>query len=145
MTGASIINEMRVRLGDVDGILDAADIDYSDSYLFEYIKASNNVLTSSEIITSTYVASGTTFSPEPSTLDGLLLASHATYTLLKSDTAKKVKDGSLGIVFKSGQDQISTVEASRGIQNIAQEYYKEYRYLVMAKFVGDSNGIQRLQ
>lgn len=145
MTGDGIIRDMRVRLGDVDGILSSADIDYSDSYLFEYIESSNDILTSTGIITETYVVSGATISPSPSTIDGLLLSAHSTFILLSSDINKKVKDGEMGIRFKSGQDEISTTEAAKQLKNAADESYKEFRRLVMAKFAGDSTTMERLQ
>lgn len=145
MTSDTIIKEVRVRLGDVDGIIDSAALDYTDAYLFHYVDASNNFLNSTRVITATYVVSGTTISPEPSVLDGLLLASYSAYSLLSSDLSKKVRNGELGIRFKSGQDEISTVEAAKKIEETANEAYKNYRLLVMARFSDSSLSMSRLQ
>ena len=145
MNGVTILREIRRRVGDVDGIIDSAYKDVSDEFWYEYIDGAVNFLDANEITTATYVVSGTSILPEPTSIDGLLVASWAVSTFLSADLAKKVRNGDLGVKFKTGQDEISTVEAARRIEGVASEAEKEFRSLVNMRVSDKSDASIRVQ
>jgi len=145
MDGMTVLKEIRRRVGGVEGILDSINIDYSDEFWFEYVDGAVNFLSATDIITATYLVSGTVISPEPSTIDGLLLANWTVWTYLASDLSKKVRSGELGIRFKTGQDEISTVEAARKIETIADQAEKSFRHLVGMKLADKDGKAVRVQ
>jgi len=145
MDGMTVLKEIRRRVGGVEGILDSINIDYSDEFWFEYVDGAVNFLSATDIITATYLVSGTAISPEPSTIDGLLLANWTVWTYLTSDISKKIRSGELGIRFKSGQDEISTIEAARKIETVADHAEKAFRHLVGMKLADKDGKAVRVQ
>jgi len=139
MDGITVLKEIRRRLGGVDGIIDSDDIEHSDEFWFEYIDGAVNYLSATDIITATYLVSGTSISPEPTTMDGLLLASWSVWSYLSGDLNKKIRNGELGIRFRSGLDELSTVEAARKIETAAEKAERNFRNLVNMK-VADRTG-----
>lgn len=142
MDSQGIIKAVRVRL---DEVLDLVDTELEDEFILEYMEDSLNVLMATEIVTESYDMVDAIITPEPSLIDGLLVATHTVRTLLVSDIAKKVRDGSLGIRFRTGQDEISTVEASKQLSAVAEDISREFRRLVIAKLSKDPNNAHRLQ
>jgi hypothetical protein len=145
MNSAAILREIRRRVGDVDGILDSANQDSSDEAWFEYIDGAVNFMSATDITATTYVVSGTSILPEPTTIDGLLFASWSVWTFLAGDLATKVRNGDLGIRFKTGQDEISTVEAARRIESVATQAEKEWRSLVNMRVSDKTDAATRVQ
>lgn len=146
MNGVGILKEIRRRVGDVDGILDVANVDQSDEFWFEYIDGAVNHLTATDVIsTTTYVVSGTTITPEPSTIDGVLFALWSVHTYLDGTLAGQIDNGDLGIRFKSGQDEISTVEASRRIGETTAKTAKNLREMINQKVADKANTSLRVQ
>lgn len=139
MNGVTILKEIRRRVGDVDGIIDSANQDSSDEVWFEYVDSAVNFLDANDITTTTYVVSGTSILPEPSTIDGLLVASWSAFRFLSGDLAKKIRNGELGIRFKTGQDEINTSQAAEKIESAASQAEKEFRQLVNMR-VSDKTG-----
>jgi hypothetical protein len=145
MDSVTILKEIRRRVGDVDGIIDSANQDASDEVWFEYVDSAVNFLDANSITTTTYVVSGTSISPEPTTLDGLMLASWSVYTYLLGDLARRVRNGELGIKFKTGQDEISTVEAAKKIESAAAQAEREFRHLVNMRVADKTGKAARVQ
>ena len=146
MTIEGILKEIRRRLGDVDGLLDEVNLDYSDDYIFEYIASAIDYITVTMPADQfTYSFSGSTVSPEPETIDGLLIAALAAKMIIRNDVLHKVKNGEFGIRFKSGLDEISTIEAGKLIRGSVTGIEEDYRSLVMAKLSGNTAGATRLQ
>lgn len=133
MTTAEALAEMRILLGNAAGILDANDVELSDAHLLLYLKSALRRFSSMEIFDFVYDLSGSEITPELDTLEGLLAASFGAYMLLASDISAKVRSGDLGIRWRSGQDEISTIEASRQVDRAAKDLYKEYRRLLQMK------------
>lgn len=146
MTIEGILKEIRRRLGDVDGLLDELTLDYSDDHIFEYIASAIDFLTVTMPTDQfVYSFSGSSISPEAETVDGLLIASLAAKMIIKNDVLAKIKNGELGIRFKSGLDEISTIEAGKLIRESVSSIDDDYRMLVMAKLSGRDAGAVRLQ
>ena len=145
MTGIGILNEIRRRLHGVDEILDSTGQIHSDEFWFEYIDSAVNYLTATDIVTVQYLVAGTSISPEPSTIDGLLIATWSVWQYLSGDLNKKLKDGSLGIRFKSGLDEFSTVEAARKIETVITQSEKAFRHLVVMKLADKESKAVRVQ
>lgn len=145
MNSEGILREVRRRISDVDGVLDELTLDYSDDYIFEYISSAIDYLEVTLITTTTYTLSGTAISPEPSKIDGLLIAALSAKMIVLGDTLTRLKSGELGVRFRSGQDEISTIEAGRLLEASGQRIEKDYRNLVMAKLAGSSVGAERVQ
>jgi len=145
MTGQEILWEIRRRIGDISGILDAIDLEYTDEYLMEFVKSAINFNDALGLLDSTYTVSEIDLSPEPSSIDGMILSTYATKLVLSGDIATNVRSGGLGIRFRSGQDEISTVEASRRVNELASDSEKDYRNMVMAKIAGSTTGAERKQ
>lgn len=144
MTTEDVLREIRVRLGDVDGILDEANVDYSDSYLLQHLMSAALHLEALSIVDTVYTVD-TDISPEPSVIDGLLLASHSVMQLLGGDLSTKIRNGEYGIRFKSGQDEISTIEASKKIESLLALAKKDFRSYVIARIGDKSTSAVRLQ
>jgi len=145
MTNAALLQEIRVRLGDTDGILDVANVDYTDEYIYKHIESAIFHLEATEVTDTTYTVTDTTLSPEPSTIDGLLFATFVVMQMLGGDFSARVRNGEFGIRFKSGQDEISTIEASKKIDSVLKDARKEYRAYVIAKIGSRTAGASRLQ
>ena len=145
MTSEGILKEVRRRIGDVDGMLDELTLDFYDDFVFEYISSAVDHLDVSLITTASYTVSGTTVSPDPSKIDGLLIASLAAKMILEGHVMSKVLSGSLGVRFTSGQDSISTVEAGKMITRYVETIGSYYRNMVMAKLAGSDSGASRVQ
>lgn len=146
MTIEGILKEIRRRLGDVDGLLDELTLDYSDEFIFEYITSAIDML---EVTMPEdefdYTFSGSSISPEPIKVDGLLIAALAAKMIIKNDVLAKIKSGELGIRFKSGLDELSTIEAGKLMRESVSAIDSDYRTLVMAKLAGRAAGAARLQ
>jgi hypothetical protein len=118
--------------------------------LLEIVKSSNRLLFATGVLDVEYVIDGNvtppTMTPEPEEyIDNLLIATYAAYVLISGDLSRKVRSGELGIRFKSGQDEISTGEASRHMSSIAKDIMKEYRGLVISKLSDRDDGFVRAQ
>lgn len=144
MTTAQVLKEIRRRLGNVSGILDPISLEYQDDFLLEYVQSALDYLFVMTIVDVEYTLVSSEITPEPSTIDGLLVAAYVSFYLLSGDVQYKVRSGELGTRFKSGQDEISTVEAARLITNIVDMAEKEYRRLVMAKKSPQEANAERL-
>jgi len=141
MDNDGILREIRRRVGDVDGILDPAEIDQSNIFWYQYMDSANVHLAATNIITATYIVnSGTGISPDTTIIDGLLIATWSVAHYLSADVSTKVRSGELGIRFKSGQDELSTVEAAKKIESAADRAEKEFRAYVNIK-LADPGGI----
>lgn len=146
MTTEQVLREVRRRIGDVDGILDDLLLDYGDEYIFEYIDSAVIQLKVFSIITETeYTVTGTSISPDPEDIDGMLIASLTATQLLRHDTVKRVQTGEMGVRFRSGEDELSTVEAARLISRAVDKIETDYRGFVMAKLSAKSTGVERTQ
>lgn len=144
MTEIQLIKEIRVRLGDVYDILEDASVDYNDELLFTHVVSANNALFATSVIDE-YTITDLSISPVLSTLDGLLLATKTVAIFLGGNLSSMVRSGELGIRFKSGQDELSTIEAAKRIDAVVARAEKEFRIFVIAKIGGRSAGAERLQ
>ena len=146
MNSLQLIDEIRIRIGDLHEVLDAANVDYSTEYLFKLItSALNSLVVTSVIEDDTYTISGVTITPNPSTIDGLLLATKTVVLLLGGDLSASVRSGELGIRFRSGVDEISTIEAAKRIDSTYTRADAEFRGYIIAKIGSKTTGAYRLQ
>lgn len=139
------MSEIRRRLGDLSGILGLKTPEYSDDALLETISGSLNDLIARKVFTTSYTISGSSITPEPSLLDGLIIATWSVNDLLTGDFVSKVRSGGLGVRFRSGQDEISTVEAAKKVVTVQENARKEFRELVNIKMANITDSASRLQ
>lgn len=146
-----ILREIRIRTGDVEAFLFDAMPELSDIHLFEFIRTASRYLYAVGILNIDYSFSvdpdtdELLVSPTPFYIDVLLIATYALYLYMTDDLKSKIVSGELGVRFRSGQDEISTIEASRQLANVTNDIFKEYRSLVMAKLSGVADAYFRAQ
>lgn len=147
MNGVQILKEIRRRLNDVESVVSGLDFDHSDEYLFQFIASASNIIDVYSVGDSEYIVDedALTISPEPSKIDGLLLATWAVSHFLDADISQKLRDGELGVSFVTGHDSISTIEAARRVKDISQKSRDEYESLVCQKLANKISGSERVQ
>lgn len=136
MTAAEILKHIRRRIGEVGYVIgeDASAI-YSDEYLLEYVDGAHIYLDAIDAMDDDYVVdvSGASITPEPSDYDGLLIALKASADLMAGDLTAKIREGALGVRFRTGVDEISTAEAGRIVAQLAQKHEKSFERLKTTK------------
>jgi hypothetical protein len=142
MDAERIIKEIKLRL---NKYLEILDTDPEDSYYLDYIQSSADFLAATNVLTVEYSVDEDEISPETSAIDGLLIATYSTAMILDADLTGKVRSGQFGIRFRTGQDEISTVEVSKQMAAAAEALMRDFRDLVIAKVSGREDVAHRLQ
>lgn len=148
MDASAVLRKMRRMLGEVAYTIgDEVMPVFTDEYLLEYVQDAAEYLEIANIGDRVYSIDlfPPTITPEPSTADGSLLATWAAAKLLSGDLSKKIRDGDLGIRFRTGLNEISTVEASRRVNDQAKELFQEFDRLVTLKLAKRAGGAERVQ
>lgn len=70
--------------------------------------------------------------PEPTEEEGLLIALFVIMRLLRGDLQKRLRNGELGVYFRSGPDIIDTKDVARGFTQVASDYAADYETLLTA-------------
>ena len=126
MDGSAILERIRQLTGQVD----LAVSDYTDPEHMAYVKTAARVLNVRAVLTEYTVETDqaeATFGvdPEPTSLDGELLAVQASVDLLQHMYRGRLERGEFGVAWASGLEQESTISASqafeRGIRQLQLE------------------------
>lgn len=147
MNAAAIIKEVRRQLGDVLGKVGVEDYpEFSNKEILEGIESAAAYLTIAELGDDSYQVdvAAETITPEPSTFDGLLLATKVAADILRADISRKIRQGVYGVRFRTALNEVSTVEASRHIDKEAESLQKQFEKLVVMK-ISRSGTSRRLQ
>jgi hypothetical protein len=99
---------------------------YEDDVLLDQTKAALNYLIAVGVTTDTVVDSSDELTPEPSTRLGVLLALRVVAVLLRGDLTQRLLSGSMGMIFRMGNDLIDTKTAATQFKSIASDYSKEF-------------------
>jgi hypothetical protein len=142
----AVLAEMRRRLGEALVTIGADTPDYPVELLMDYVFGAALYLDAMGISPTVYavVLSPPAITPEPSTIDGLLLATRACADLLAGDTAAKVRNGELGVRFRTGVDELSTVEAARMIKDAGGDLERRFVSIKMLKLSTTDTASQRV-
>lgn len=140
MVVADILRQMRRSLGEVLVTLGLGTANYTDEYLLEYIEGAGLLLGVLGVTDSAFVVdvNAGTILPEPTTIDGLLLAARASADLVEGDLLASLINGDLGVSFKSGVDEINTTEAARVVKKelaSLEQWYSQIKVLKLSKGV----------
>lgn len=139
MDATAVLKVMRRRLGEVAAILGESSPTWDDDYLMEYVQGAALLHEAKDIGTDyTVVVDPASLDPEPNVVEGMLLALKAAADLLGGDLTFKVAAGDLGVRFRTGLEEISTVEASRRISEVASKAEGEYRSLLTHYLSGNT-------
>jgi hypothetical protein len=153
MTAADVLREFRRLLGEALVSLGDAAPAFTDEHLVEYIKGSllgaeavgvvtGYTLTEQNVGQPTYTF---TIAPDPSSIDGLILATMSAAALLSGDLNARIRDGSLGVKFVTGLEEISTIEAGRRYTGALNDIQKHVRYLIVRKLSNGTEYASRVQ
>jgi hypothetical protein len=156
MDTEQVLREIRVLLGDALASIGDAAPSFTDEYLLELVHSASAVGAATGVLDTHYSVSAAdpaaeaSFSaleitPEPSLIDGLILAAFAVYRLVSGDLQSKVANGDLGVRFKTGLEEISTVEAARHMDKASTNLLKHVRYLITIKLSGGGRFTSRVQ
>lgn len=156
MTTKDVVREMRRLLGEALVTLGDASPIYKDEFLLEHLDGVAEKLAANGVMTVRYQVDFNeldsnddpiepSITPEPDALDGLILAAHAVCEILSGDLSEKVRQGDLGVRFKSGIEDISTVEASRRIAEVVTKALEDARYWTIIKLSRNRTFLTRPQ
>lgn len=124
MTDEEVLERLRILVGQVD----LAISDYTDPELLTYIRSAARLLLVREVLQDEYTV-GTdqndpaTFGidPDPTAIDGELLAMQAAVMLLDELFRDRLQRGEIGVSWTSGLEQESTISAAAAYkQGIAE-------------------------
>jgi len=85
-----------------------------------------------------------TFAPEPTDMEGMLIALFVAHRLIGGDLTQKLAAGELGVLFKTGGDTIDTKQASSEFQKVASAYADRFNVMLaiaLANQDGGSNSV----
>ena len=147
MTLSVILGIVKQKIGQALAEIDGENPEMLNSFLVSYLNTANITLIAYGVATGVTVDTDTdTLSAEPDDVIGLLLAFHAASNLIADDLANRVKNGELGISFKTGASEITTNQAAITLKSSARSIHKDYEMLLAAYLSGDPNSvIERLQ
>lgn len=147
MDALAIIAVMRRRLGEaLVTIGETVPPTYSDRLLLEHVSGAAIELEVRGMLDDEYTVDvdTSTITPEPSTIDGLLLGARAAADLVSGDFVGRILTGELGVSFRTGVDSISTTEAARLISNEAKSLNSWFRQLATLKMSRSDGASERL-
>lgn len=136
MTAAAILKEVRKLLGDSLSNVGIEDFpEFTAKQILEGLESAAWFMEVAELGDFVYTVdvAAETISPEPTTMDGLLLAAKTAADILKTDTSKKLRHGAYGVRFRTALNEISTVEASKHISQEAKSLQEHFERLKMLK------------
>lgn len=147
MDALAIIAVMRRRLGEaLVTIGETVPPEYSDGLLLEYVRGAALELGVLGITDTEYTVDvvNSTIIPEPSNIDGLLLGAKAVADLVSGDLVRRVTSGEMGIRFRTGVDEISTIDAGRHIGQEGAKLNQWYRHIATLKLSRADGASERL-
>ena len=147
MTLSVILNIIKQKIGQALAEIDGENPEILNSFLIEYLNTANITLTAFGVETGVTVdTDNDSLSSDPEDVIGLLLAFHAASNLIADDLVNRLKNGELGISFKTGASEITTNQAAITLKASARSVHTDYEMLLTAYLSGDPNSvIERLQ
>ena len=147
MTLAVILKIIKQKIGQALAEIDGEQQELLNSFLIHYIETANFLLTAYGITTGITVdTDAESLSAEPTIAVGLLLAYQCAASLIADDLVNRLKNGELGISFKTGASEITTNQAAITLKASAHRIHKDYEMLMVAYLSGDPHSvIERLQ
>lgn len=111
-----IIQVVREKLGETDLVVS----DLTSPEILAFVKTSQEILelrklTSVEnlVVVSEQISTSYGITPEPTTEAGYYLALHTSLSILRSEYYSRVKTGTLGVAWRSGLEEESTISAEK--------------------------------
>ncbi len=141
MTYAEILEHIRVLLQEpLDGFGIPAQ-SYDDDFLYIQVRSALRHLEAIGVIYEgllTVTDGIPDFDIDPTTRQGVLISLRVVSSLLRSDITQRVVSGSLGMVFRMGNDLIDTKTAAIQLGNSSSGYMSEYNILLVLELSGEN-------
>ncbi|MBU8920977.1 MAG: hypothetical protein KOO63_03870 [Bacteroidales bacterium] len=147
MTLAVIFKIIKQKIGQSLAEIDGEQQEMLNSFLIHYIETANSLLAAYGITTGVTVdTDAVSLSADPADAIGLLLAYQCASSLIADDLVNRLKNGELGISFKTGASEITTNQAAITLKASAHRINRDYETLLVAYLSGDPNSvIERFQ
>ena len=113
---------------------DLTTSDYTDSELLEYMRDAKELMELRKVTgieTLTIDPTLETITPDPTTEQGHMLALKTAYLILDDEYRSKLFTGSLGMSWRSGLEQESTITAEKAWRQILDNLHGELEILVL--------------
>jgi hypothetical protein len=140
MTKDEIYEEIRTQLREAQEATVQTPWRYDDGDLVPQIRSAIRYLNVLGVQNVGVMNTSGEFTTEPSPVIGLCIAYRIVHRLLTGDLMRKLLDGELGVVFRSGSDYIDTKTASQSFALIAERAEGEFSLLLAAAMANADGG-----
>ena len=86
--------------------------EYIDDDLLIYVQSALRQIRATGLVLESTIQEDGTLDPQPSEAQGVLISLHVADSVLSGDLTKKLRDGELGLMFRSASDVIDTKTAA---------------------------------
>jgi hypothetical protein len=148
MTKDEIYEEIRSQLREAQEATVTTPWRYDDKDLVPQIRSALRYLRTVGLPVLAVMDTSGTFETDPTETEGLLIALRVVNRLLTGDLMRKLLDGELGVVFRTGSDLIDTKTASTVFESASSRSGEEFDRLLtiaLANTDGGSRSIFGLQ
>lgn len=130
MTADEIFEEVRTRLNELQVNTVDRPWTYQLDQLVPHARSAMRGLRAKNIVLRPTMNAEGVLSAEISDTLGVLIAAMTASRVVKGDLLQKLREGELGVVFKTGADSIDTTTAARALQSGADEMDMDVEALI---------------
>jgi hypothetical protein len=148
MTKDEIYEEIRTQLREAQESVVTSPWKFGDKDFVPHIRSALRHLRAVGVVTTGVMGTDGEFSADPGEIEGLLIVHLLVGRLLTGELTRKLLDGELGVVFRSGGDMLDTKTATTAFREVATQAKEQYDSLLtvaLANADGGSNSIYGLQ
>lgn len=140
MDKATLYEEIRALLREPQVQSVADPWEYKDQDFVPQVRSAIRHLAARGVLVVAVMDTNGEFTTDPAEKEGLLIALFVADRLLSGDLIQKLKDGELGIYFKSGVDIIDTRQAERAFGVAATRYRDDFQALLTMVLTDQDGG-----